>query len=371
MSFRNLHARPRRSLNSLPAKAFRALLAAGLLAAALGCVSSAARLVPVAGAQGERREGQWLVEHDAAENKTHFTLRYESRKYGPEGKTSHSSWSTGFNVELNRLQGLTREQLMSAGGTQARFQLKRDAGAFDCEGWVRAGKGSGHFVFTPDRNFAAELQRRGVGSPTDEQLFTLAMSDAGLALLDELKAQGYEQPTLEQFVRMNSRGVRLDYVRGLGALGYRLGSVDKLIRMRDHGVSLAYVRELSEAGYRNLSAEELVRIRSHGVSTTFLREMKAEGYGGLTLEQLVRLRSHGVSARYVRDLKELGYARLSAEQLVRLRSHGVTAAFVRRAKAESGEAAPTVDELIWMRARGLTGTGKDKHKEKDKPEDRQ
>ena len=48
---------------------------------------------------------------------------------------------------------------MSA-GSHVQFQLIRDAGTFNCEGWFKDGKGSGHFVFSASPAFAAELQRR-------------------------------------------------------------------------------------------------------------------------------------------------------------------------------------------------------------------
>ena len=64
-------------------------------------------------------------------------------------------------------------------GTNVRFQLKRDAGTFNFEGWFKEGNGSGHFTFTPDHGFASQLTSQGIGSPTDEQLLSLAMSDTG------------------------------------------------------------------------------------------------------------------------------------------------------------------------------------------------
>jgi len=60
------------------------------------------------------------------------------------------------------LSGLSREQAMS-GGAHVQFQLKRDAGAFNFEGWFKDGNGSGHFIFAPDRSFAAQLNAQGFG----------------------------------------------------------------------------------------------------------------------------------------------------------------------------------------------------------------
>lgn len=366
--------------NLRPALARAARLA--FLTCALGALALSApvarRLAPGVSAQAERFEGQWLVEYRTDEGKTSLTLSYKEERQGTDGRQHRSNWNTTRNVAPDSLRGLTREQALSAAGTNVRFELRRDAGTFVCEGWFRQGNGSGHFNFVPDPGFAAELTRRGVGTPDTRQLFRLAMAEAGLALLDELKSADYQQPTIDELVRMGEHGVREDYVRGLKELGYRLGTVEKLVRMRDHGVSLEYVGELRDAGFRDLPAETLVRTRDHGVTPSFIREMRAagfdvpsleglirvrdhgvtadfikemraEGYDSLTLEQLVRARDHGVTTKFIQELRDLGYTHLQLEQLVRMRDHGVNPDFIRRVKSRG--TTPTVEELIYMKNR--------------------
>src|SRR3989440_5931949 len=145
--------------------------------------------------------GQWLIEFRTGEAKVHIEMRYERKSE----KGTHSS-SHGFTLDPSQLSGLTREQAIS-GGTHVQFQLKRDAGTFNFEGWFKEGNGSGHFTFMPDRTFASNLTSQGYGSPTDEQLLSLAMSDTGFALINELKSQSYERPTLNQLVDMGNHGV--------------------------------------------------------------------------------------------------------------------------------------------------------------------
>lgn len=374
MEWQNNRPAPRRPARLV--RVYTALAALALSALLTGCLAWAH--TPAAGAQ-ERFEGQWLVEFRPDDAKPVLTLSYRESRRDTAGGSHESNWSSSHSVGLEKLQGLSREQAFSAAGTNVRFDLRREAGTFACEGWFRQGKGSGHFTFVPDQGFASELGRRGLGSPDERQLFALARADVGLALLDELRAQGYERPTLEQLVRMGDHGVHADYVRGMGGMGYRLGSIDELVRMRDHGVGPDFVRELREFGYRDLSAEDLVRARDHGVGSSFIREIQTagyqappldglvrirdhgvtasyikglrdEGYDSLALEQLVRMRDHGVTVEFVKELRELGYTRLSVEQLVRMRDHGVTPSFIRRARSRA--TAPTVDELIYMRDRG-------------------
>lgn len=338
--------------NLRPACARAARLA--FLTCALAALALAAplaqQLAPGAAAQAERFEGQWLIEYSTDEGKTSLTLRYNESRRGEDGRLHQSNWNTTRNVAPESLQGLTREQALSASGTQVRFDLRRDAGTFACEGWFRQGNGSGHFNFVPDPGFAAELARRGISAPDARQLFRLAMAEVGLGLLDELKSAGYAQPTIDQLVRMGEHGVRDDYVRGLKELGYRLGTIESLVRMRDHGVSLEYIGALRDAGFRDLAAEMLVRTRDHGVTPSFIREMRAAGYDSLSLEQLVRTRDHGVTVEFIRELRDLGYSHLQVDQLIRMRDHGVNPDFIRRVKSRG--TSPTVEELIYMKNRG-------------------
>src|SRR5688500_6093184 len=103
--------------------------------------------------------------------------------------------STDLEIALDQLTGLTRDQIMSSAGNVVRFQLKRDAGTFNFEGWFKDGNGSGHFTFGPSSSFAGDLSRLGFGTANDEQLQALAMSDVGSAYINELRAQSYASTT--------------------------------------------------------------------------------------------------------------------------------------------------------------------------------
>jgi hypothetical protein len=348
-----------------------ALLSAMLLACAgsRGLTDSAY----VSAAQ-ERFEGQWLVEYKTDEGKTSLTLRHRESKRDADGRRHAGEWNTTRNIDPTILRGLTREQALSNEGTNVRFDIRREAGTFACEGWFKRGSGSGHFTFVPEQGFAAELSRRGVGTPNVRQLFSLALEDVGLALLDELNTQGYERPNVEQLVRMGEHDVTAEYVRGMGAAGYRLRSIETLVKMRDHDVTPEYVRELRQYGYADIAAEELLRARDHDITSEFISELQGAGYKSasleglirvrdhdvdadyikalrdagytsLALEELVRMRDHDVTSEFVVELKGLGYTRLSSDQLVRMRDHDVTTDFIRRVISRRS-AAPTVEELI-------------------------
>jgi beta-lactamase regulating signal transducer with metallopeptidase domain len=259
--------------------------------------------------------------------------------------------SSGSDIRIEQLEGLTLAQLTGAGGP-VQFRLRRDAGTFTFEGVVRNGVGAGTFTFTADANFPAELAKRGLARPTAAEQYQLARHDVGYAFLDALNAQGYAKPQTSDLVRAGQHGVDTAYVRDMGALGYRLGSLDPLITLRDHGITPAYVRELADQGYKGLSADNLRQARDHGITPDYVRGMREAGYRSLPMDALINARDHGVTPEFVRGLANAGHPNPALDQAIRLRDHGVTPEYVGGMR-QLGFTLPT-DELVQARDHGVT-----------------
>lgn len=263
-------------------------------------------------------------------------------------RTTHSSH--GHSLPLSRLDGLTAAQITGDG--PVRFSSRRDAGTFTFDGVCGRGKCGGTYTFAPNAAFASELARRGIGTPTPAQMVRLAMSDAGLALVDELKSNGYATFDVAMFVEAVDHGVDLEYVRGMAGLGYRVGTVDALIRLRDHGVDPGYVRGMTTEGLPKVTADELVRLRDHGVDPQYVRGMKDAGQRSLSIDQLVTARDHGVDPKYSGELASLGYKDLTLDNLTRLRDHGVDSKYVGDLAALGYKALP-LESLVKLRDHGV------------------
>jgi beta-lactamase regulating signal transducer with metallopeptidase domain len=282
------------------------------------------------------------------------TGSWEAR-LSPDGKsvqlnvrTAHGSHGT--SVPLAQLQSLTGVDVSTARGPVT-FTSRRDAGTFTFEGVCRSGVCGGTSAFQASQTFAADLARRGIGAPTAQDQFRLAVADIGIAYLDELARQGYAKPDLPSLVRAADHGVSLDYLRSMASLGYKLGTLEPLIGLRDHGVDPEYVRGMSAAGYPRLAADDLQRARDHGVDPEYARGMAALGYKNVPLDALIQTRDHGVDPDYVRGMGALGYKDLPVDALVRMRDHGVDPDYVRRLQ-QRGAGHLSVDELIHRRDRG-------------------
>lgn len=292
-------------------------------------------------------------------------------------RTAHGSHGT--TVPLSTLQSVTGVDVSSARGPVT-FTSRRDAGTFTFDGVCRSGACGGTSAFQASPTFAADLARRGIGAPTAQEQFRLAVADIGLAYLDELGRLRYATPDLPGLVRAADHGVSLDYLRSMASLGYTLGTLEPLIRLRDHGVDPEFVRGMAAAGYTRLSADNLQRARDHGADPEFAAGMGSLGYKSLPLDDLIGARDHGVDPEYVRGMTALGYKNvplgtliqtrdhgvdpeyvggmaalgykdLPVATLVRMRDHGVDPEYVRRLQQQGG-GHPTVDELIERRDRG-------------------
>lgn len=313
--------------------------------ALLAAIGSLVLAVPSAAfdAEGPAAQGQWMLER--RDDRETIQLNFTWKR--PDGK---GHWG-GDDVPLSRLEGLTAAQLEGK-PSAVRFEIRRDAGTFECEGRAGNGSGAGLYELRLDPTFAEGLRRRGIGAPTEAQQIRLAFADAGFALLDELKAQKYEKPDIATLVRMADHGVDPDYVNGMGKLGYRAPTLAGLVTLRDHGVDPHYIEGLRAAGFSGLELDELVRARDHGVDPRYLADMRSFGHGGLSLAEYIQLRDHGVDGAYVRGMAEAGHGDLSLSTLQRSRDHGVDPRYVRE-MAELGYRGLALEDLVRARDHGV------------------
>ncbi|MDQ3143805.1 MAG: hypothetical protein M3Q57_02850 [Pseudomonadota bacterium] len=237
-----------------------------------------------------------------------------------EGSKQSGNWSQ--SVALGELQGLGAAQFNASTSTPIRFALVRPAGRFDCSGTIRSSDGRGTCAFAADDAFSATLARRGVGRPSRDQSYKLALSNFRVDVLDALAAAAYPAPTIDQAIALGIFKINPAYVDGLSRSGYRLGSIDDLVGFKIHGVSPELISAYRSLGYRQLSADDLTAMAIHGVTPGFIRGFASLGYRDLPADKLVELKIFNVTPGDVRALQTQGMALPSADQLVRRRLGG-------------------------------------------------
>jgi hypothetical protein len=233
----------------------------------------------------------------------------------------NSSWemSDSLPFDASSFHGLTIDDIKSAKGAK-HFQIVRDAGAFDCNGYFASGIGSGVFAFAPSVAFADALDSRGLGRPGVKDEFELALSNVTLAMVDGLRAAGVTGLSAKSLVTLANHDVNAKYVAGLNANGVHATSVDDLVRLRDHDVAPDYIAGLARDGYHP-SVEDLVRLRDHDVAADYVTGLGHDGYHP-SVDDLVRLRDHDVSLDFISRLQAHGY-HPSVDDLIRLRDSGM------------------------------------------------
>ena len=309
----------------------RMLALAGLLALILMALFGSAVFAQ------EPIRGRWFLELPPVDGEVELSMH---RKTGRGGRSQSS-----FDIPLGQLRGFSPPA--SSTDSPVRFQLVRDAGTFQFDGYADLRGGSGSFEFSPDRGFADEMKPiHGEISP--DKLYSLAIHDVSRAYIRELAALGYDALSLNQLIKMRIHGADPAFIRELKALGYSDLSAEDLVKMRIHGATPEFVRELRALGYKDVSANSLVKMRIHGAEPAYIREVQGLGYSGLSTESLVKMRIHDVSPEFIRDLKAIGYTQVDAGDLVKMKIHGVTPEFIRQMNAKENATLST-DELISLR----------------------
>ena len=263
----------------------------------------------------------------------------------------NSNWSS--SIALAELRGLDPARLRAPATAALGFVLAREAGRFDCRGQGGGLSARGECSFTPDPGFANYLAGRGIGRPSRDQSYALAMSRVGRAHVEALAANRYPTPTVNQLVAMGIHGASPKFIEDLAAAGYRLESANDLVTFRIHGVDAAYIRAMTAAGpqFRNLDADDLVAFRIHGVSPELVRTHVRLGQGQLNAKDVVAMAIHGVTPRYIEELAQLGYRGIPARDLVQMRIFGVTPDYIRSLDRQGVGRLP-VAELVQMRIMG-------------------
>ena len=194
-------------------------------------------------------EGSWTLMPADEPGMVHFTV-IQRRERG----TSQS----GSEWPVDAFRGL---DLATEARHDVAFTITRDAGRFDCEGYLTDGRGAGTFTFTPDATFARTMGELGFGGIDDDEQLAMALHD-----------------------------VSLDFARQMQGENIAELDADKLVALRIFDVSQEFIRELRSAGLAATDADELVAFRIHGVSPELVSQVRAAGIEAARSQILRELR---------------------------------------------------------------------------------
>jgi len=145
---------------------------------------------------GQMQSGDWTIHRSDIPGKVEFSLMDSHA-----GRRFHY----GSDWPANEFSGL---DLTKAGRQEVHFTIARDAGKFECEGFLKDGEGAGLFHFLADPKYPQEMKSLGFeGIEADKQL-AMAIHDVSLKFAREIKSKNLHGLDTDKLIafRMRSAG---------------------------------------------------------------------------------------------------------------------------------------------------------------------
>jgi len=264
----------------------------------------------VAAQAADNLSGNWTMMPADSAGKVNFGLVY---------RRAHHNMNHSSDWPAEAFQGL---DLSVRGKRDVQFSIVREAGRFDCEGYLQNGVGAGVFLFTPDPAFTKALADLGFTGVNERTQFAMATFDVTTKFIRDLRAEGLPLTEVDKVIAFRVHDVTVASVREYKKLGVQADE-DQLIAMHVHGATPAWIAKMRAQGYADLDVNQLVAFRVHGVTPEYIAKMEKLGYGRPDPDQLVAMRVHGVTPEYIDGLKSRGVKNLTIDRLIQLRVHGI------------------------------------------------
>ncbi|HYJ39759.1 MAG TPA: hypothetical protein VEW08_03145 [Steroidobacteraceae bacterium] len=263
-----------------------------------------------AASAAEEFKGNWTIRSSKQPGQVQFGLIHHR-----DGGRHHSE----SDWPVSEFKGL---DLATKARHDVKFDIMRDAGRIDCEGYLNNGEGAGTFGFVADAQYPKAMNALGFDGINEEMQFAMALHDVSLDFAKAVKGEKLSGLTTDMLMAFRIHGVTPQFIREIRAAGLTTSDSDKLVAFRIHGVTPEMVREVRKSGL-TVSEDELIAFRIHGVTPEFIAKVEKLGYQDVEPDQLVAMRIHGVTPEYIADMKARGLKNLTVDQLVNLRIHGL------------------------------------------------
>ena len=257
----------------------------------------------------ETFSGNWTLMPAETAGKVNFGLVY---RHGQHNSQHSSDWAA------DAFQGLDLEQ---RGKHDVQFSVAREAGRFDCEGYLKNGVGAGVFLFTPDARFTRAMSDLGFGGIDANRQFAMATVDVTTMFARQMKAEKLTDLTTEQLMALRIFEVTPEFIHDMRNEGLPMTETAKVIAFRVHGIEVARVREIRKLGIQ-ADEDQLLAMQVHCATPGWIAEMR-KSFQDLDVNQLVAMRVHGVTPEYIAAMKARGLKNLSIDKLIEMRVHGI------------------------------------------------
>ena len=262
---------------------------AGLILLIVGGVFGVTQTV-----SSDTQSGDWTIHRSDVPNKVEFSLM-DSRA------GHHFHYSSDWPV--SDFSGL---DLSKTERQEVHFTISRDAGKFECQGFLQDGEGAGLFHFVADAQYSQEMKSLGFEKIDSDRQLAMAIHDVSLKFAKEMKAESLQGLDTDKLIAFRIHGVTREFIESLRSAGLNVSDSDKLIAFRIHGVSPQFVADIRSAGLHISDDDKLIAFRIHGVSPEMIRTLRQAGYSP-DADKLIAMRIHGATPEWVEQLKREGY----------------------------------------------------------------
>jgi hypothetical protein len=173
-----------------------------------------------------------------------------------------------------------------------RFEVRREAGTFVCEGIGDDARGSGAFRFRPDRAYANAIVETGLAPLTLHEHIQAGMFDISSGYVKAIVATGLPHVTFSQLIGLRIFRITPEQVRALHD-SFPSASLDDIRALALSKVTADYVEALRRANISNLSADNVCALRASGIDQAFIDELAAMDRHDLSIDDVVTLYSNG------------------------------------------------------------------------------
>src|SRR6266480_5368035 len=211
---------------------------------------------------GQTESGDWTIRRSDTPGKVEFSLM-DSRA----GRHFHysSEWPA------NDFSGL---DFSKSGRQEVHFTIARDAGKFECEGFLHDGEGAGVFHFVADAKYPQEMKSLGFERIDEDRQLAMAIHDVSLKFARDIKAQNLQGLDTDKLIAFKIHGVTPEFIAGIRSAGVNVSDSDKLIAFRIHGVSPEFIAGIRAAGLNITDSDKLIAFRIHGVTPEMVSSLK-------------------------------------------------------------------------------------------------
>src|SRR4029077_7465750 len=152
---------------------------------------------------GETQSGDWTIRRSDEVGKVEFSLM-DARA----GRHFHysSDWPASDFTGLD---------FSKTGRQEVHFEITRDAGKFECEGFLRDREGAGLFHFLADPKYPQEMKALGFERIDEDRQLAMAIHDVSLKFARDIKAENLQGLDTDKLIAFKIHGVTPEFIRSI------------------------------------------------------------------------------------------------------------------------------------------------------------